>query len=193
MIYLIHLIYFSGDSKGPHYLLPAMRAEIYYKMPTYIDIVRFESESPAGTIRLVRSGEFYRAYNRSAWLFYSCVAEHKVMRKYIKALKDDVYYIGFPEKSLFNNIGERCSIKTDYGFDIELRADEIPQEDGYERWKSTIDTNHASKGDFHSLPLAGADAEREVIRRLKDFNIESKTMVECTVFLAELRGLLSNH
>lgn len=61
----------------------------------------------------------------------------------------------------------------------------MPDEEAYEDWKITIDAEHSSKGDFHSLPLAGADAEREVIRRLRDFSLENKTMIECVVFLSE--------
>ena len=161
-------------------------------MPTYIEVIKFENEAPANTIRLIKSGEFYRAYNHSAWLFQCCIAEHKVMRKFLKALNSDIYYVGFPEKSLFNNIGERKSTKTEYGFDIELSEDEVPNEDAYEDWKMTIETAQSSKGDFNSLPLAGADAEREVIRRLRDFPLESKTMIECAVFVSELRKLLNN-
>ena len=41
----------------------------FLEMPTYIDVIKFEDEAPANTIRLVKSGEFYRAYNHSAWLF----------------------------------------------------------------------------------------------------------------------------
>lgn len=161
-------------------------------MPTYIDSLKFESEAPFGTVRLIKCGEFYRAYNHSAWLFHCCIAEHKVMRKFLKAANEDIYYIGFPEKSLFANIGERKSVKTEMGFDIELQADEIPDEGEYEQWKMSVQTNHSSKGDFFSLPVAGADAEREVLRRLRAFPLESKSMVECAVFLAELRKLLNN-
>lgn len=161
-------------------------------MPTYIDVIKFEEEAPSNTIRLVKSGEFYRAYNHSAWLFQCCITEHKVMRKYVKSLKTDIYYIGFPEKSLFNNIGERKSAKTEYGFDIELNIEEIPDEEAYETWKTTIVTEPSSKGDFNSLPLAGMEAEREVIKRLRNFPLENKTMIECTVFLSELRRLLNN-
>lgn len=161
-------------------------------MPTYVDVIKFENECPRNTIRLVKSGEFYRAYNHSAWLFFRCIAEHKVMRKYIKALGCDIYYVGFPEKSLSNNIGERLSFKTDLGIDIELSGAEIPDEDGYQQWLATINTEPSSKGDFNSLPLIGADAEREVIKLLKEFPIENKTMLECMIFLSKLRKLLNN-
>ena len=161
-------------------------------MPSYIDVVRFEQEAPTNVIRLIKSGEFYRAYNRSAWLFQSCIAEHRVMRKYLKSIKDDIFYIGFPEKSLFNNIGDRQSVKTEYGFDIVLDVNEVPDEDGYQTWRNTVVALHSSKGDYNSLPLSGAEAEREVLRRLREFQLENKTMLECAVFLAELRSLLNN-
>lgn len=160
-------------------------------MPTYAEVVKFEEAAPPKTIRLIKSGEFYRAYNRSAWYFQCCIAEHKVMRKYVKVLGRNIYYIGFPEKSLFNNIGERKSEKTNYGFDIELSEDEIPDDDAYETWKATIVVEDSSKGDFHSMPLSGSEAEREVIKRLRDFPLESKSMVDCAVFLSELRRLLT--
>lgn len=100
-------------------------------MASYSDALKFEAEAPANTVRLIKSGEFYRAYNHSAWLFQCCIAEYRVMRKYIKSLKSDVYYIGFPEKSLFSNIGERRSSKTDMGFDIELHEEEVPDDAGF--------------------------------------------------------------
>ena len=161
-------------------------------MPTYADVIRFEDEAPANTIRLIKSGEFYRAYNHSAWLFHCCIARHKVMRKFVKSIQCEVFYIGFPEKSLPNNIGERKSTRTEYGFDVELASGEIPDEEGYETWKLSVETEHSSKGDFCSMLPTGEDAEKEVARLLREFPIESKTMVECAVFIAELRKLLSN-
>lgn len=162
-------------------------------MATYAEVIKFEDAVPQNTIRLIKSGEFYRAYNHSAWLFQCCIAEHKVMHKYIKSIKREILYVGFPEKSLFNNIGGRNSVKTDYGFDIELFQDEIPDEEGYETWKATIDPLPSSKGDFHSMELSGVEAEREAIRRLREFPLESRSMVDCAVFLADLRKLLNNN
>ncbi|MCD8303846.1 MAG: hypothetical protein LUC86_03325 [Prevotellaceae bacterium] len=43
-------------------------------MPTYTEAIKFEEAAPKGTIRLVRSGEFYRAYDHSAWLLSSIKA-----------------------------------------------------------------------------------------------------------------------
>lgn len=161
-------------------------------MPTYAEAIKFEESAPKNIIRLVKSGEFYRAYNRSAWLFHCCIAEHKVMRKYLKTFGFEIFYIGFPEKSLFNNIGERKSEKTDLGFDIELTAEEIPNDEEYDIWKNNIETQQSSKCDYFSLPLSGIEAEKEVIKRIKEFPLESRSMVECVVFLSDIRKLLVN-
>lgn len=114
------------------------------------------------------------------------------MRKFVKSLKDDIFYIGFPAKSLFNNIGDYKSAKTDYGFDIELPDDIVPDDDAFATWKMTVETQDSSKGDFFSLPLSGIDAEKEVLQRLRNFPLESKSMLDCAVFLSELRQLLNN-
>ena len=161
-------------------------------MPTYQDIVTFENAAPSGVIRLVREGKFLRAYNHSAWLFHSCIAKHKVIRKYVKAIQSEVVYIGFPESNLSSTAGGRQTVKTELGFDITLRPEESPDEAEYELWRTTVEVVQASKDDFHALPLAGADAEREVIRLLRAFPIENSTLTECMVFLASLRRLLNN-
>lgn len=54
-------------------------------MPSIENSLKHEEETPTGKVRLVQSGEFVRAYNRSAWRFYCCTAEYKVTRKFVKA------------------------------------------------------------------------------------------------------------
>lgn len=120
-------------------------------MPSIQEMVRFERTAPPDTIRLVKCGEFYRAYNHSAWLFQTCIIEYKVIRKYVKALSENVFYIGFPEKSLFNNIGDRKSEKTEFGFDIILDNTEIPEESGFQLWMDSVSVEQSSKSDFFSL------------------------------------------
>ena len=51
-------------------------------MPTIQESVVFTSTVPYNVIRMVKRGEFYRAHNRSAWLFQSCIVEYKVLRNY---------------------------------------------------------------------------------------------------------------
>lgn len=53
-------------------------------MPTYADTIRFEESVPPNTIRLVKSGDFYRACDHSAWLFKSCIAELVILSLTVK-------------------------------------------------------------------------------------------------------------
>lgn len=159
-------------------------------MPTFRELVDLENSTATGVIRLVQNGDFYRAINHSAWLFHCCIAKHKVIRKYIKAIDSYVYMVGFPKDSLNKVIGDRTINKTEYGIDIELKNGEIPDEMGYEVWLKTIETEPASTTDYNSLPKAGVEAEREVINRLKACRLEKMTMVDSMIFLVHLRDLL---
>ena len=38
--------------------------------------LKYEAEVAPGKIRLITSGEFVRAYNHSAWLFYCCISNY---------------------------------------------------------------------------------------------------------------------
>lgn len=159
-------------------------------MPTVLSSIQFQDEAPKNVIRLIKSGEFYRAYNRSAWLFNVFINEYKVTRKFLKQMNRQIYYIGFPEKSLFSTIGDYNSTKTELGFDIELQTEMLPSDEDYEAWTQLVQTEPASRSDYNALPLTGAPAEREVLRRLRECPLESMTMVECVRFLAELRNML---
>lgn len=88
--------------------------------------LKYESEVEPGKVRLIASGEFVRAYNHSAWLFYCCISQYKVIRKYSKARQKDVYFLGFPASKMLDLIDGRSCAKTDFGYDITLKPDELP-------------------------------------------------------------------
>lgn len=161
-------------------------------MPTFAESIKLEAEKPANAIRLVLSGTFLRAYNRSAWLFQCCITEYHVMKKYVKSTAQDVYFVGFPIEKLFDIVGGRKTEKTEFGFDVMLSDEEMPSPDAYDAWTQTVKTLPSSKADYYSLPMTGADAEKEVLRRLRDYPFERKTLIDNTLFLSELRQLLDN-
>lgn len=161
-------------------------------MGTIVDAVKLEEGVPPGRIRLITSGSFLRAYNHSAWLFHKCISQFKVTRKHIKSLDREVFFIGFPVDRLLVTIGKREIITSDYGCDVVLSPEEIPKEEEYESWKSTVPVSPTSNADFNSLPLTGLDAEREVIRLIKEYPIERKTPLDYMNFLSDLRNMLNN-
>ncbi len=124
--------------------------------------LKYESEVEPGKVRLVTSGEFVRAYNHSAWLFYCCISKYKVIRKYSKAQQKDVYFLGFPVSKLLELINGRVCEKTDFGYDITLKPEEMPAEDGYETWTKEVLVEAASRADASATPLNGKELESAV-------------------------------
>ena len=59
-------------------------------MASYEQVVKLENEKPDGVIRLVESNGFYRAYNKSAFLFHKVIAQHKVTRKFAKNINQEI-------------------------------------------------------------------------------------------------------
>jgi hypothetical protein len=146
--------------------------------------LKYESEVEVGKIRLISSGEFVRAYNHSAWLFYSCISKYKVIRKYSKTQQKDIYFLGFPASKLLELCNGRVCEKTDFGYDIMLKPDELPKEDGYDVWTKEIPVEAASRADASVIPLAGRELESAVCKMIREFPLETKTPVDTLVFLS---------
>lgn len=152
--------------------------------------LKYEAEVEPGKIRLVTSGEFVRAYNHSAWRFYCCISKYKVIRKYSKSQQKDIYFLGFPASKLLELINGRVCEKTDFGYDITLKPDEVPAEEGYEAWTKEVPVEVASRADASATPLSGKELECAVCKKIREFPLETKTPVETVVFLSEMRRLL---
>ena len=152
--------------------------------------LKHEAEVEPGKIRLITSGEFVRAYNHSAWLFYCCISKYKVIRKYSKARQENIYFLGFPISKLLELTNGRVCEKTDFGYDITLKPEELPAEDGYETWTREVSVEVASRAEASALPLAGRELESAVCKKIREFPLETKTPVEAVVFLSEMRKAL---
>ena len=152
--------------------------------------LKYESGVEQGRIRLITSGEFVRAYNHSAWRFYCCISKYKVIRKYSKVQQKDIYFLGFPTSKLLELVNGRVCEKTDFGYDIVLKPEEIPAEEGYEAWTKEVPVEAASRADASATPLSGKELEGAVCKKIREFPLETKTPVETVVFLSEMRKLL---
>ena len=159
-------------------------------MPSIENSLKYEAEVAPGRIRLVTSGEFARAYNHSAWLFYCCISKYKVIRKFSKQQQKDVYFLGFPSKKLLDLIGGRAYEKKEFGYDIVLKPEELPAEEGYEAWTKEVPAEAASRADADATPLTGRELEGAVCKKIREFPLETKTLVDAVVFLSEMRKAL---
>ena len=156
------------------------------------EIVKSESEAPANVIRLARvQNGFVRAYNKSAWKFYLFIQQYKLKRMYVKSINAETVSLGFREENLHHVVECRQFTSTELGYDLLLKEDEkCGDDDAYEQWFSAIPINDQSSSDFDALPLAGANAEKEAIRRIRTFPLERKTPLNCQLFFAEIKELL---
>ena len=111
---------------------------IYSDMASYEQVIKFENEKPQGVIRLVEANGFYWAYNQSAYYFHQAIAQHKVTRKFVKNINQEIVYVGFPVDKLLERIGERSHKKTELGYDVELSSSELPDAANYDEWRRTL-------------------------------------------------------
>lgn len=160
-------------------------------MASYEQVIKFENEKPLGVIRLVEANGFYRAYNQSAYYFHQAIAQHKVTKKFVKNINQEIVYVGFPVDKLLERIGGRSHKKTELGYDVELAAGELPEETVYDEWRATVPTEPASRGDVNSLPTSGDELYRAVCDRIRVYPMETKSLIECVSFLADLKKALS--
>ena len=159
-------------------------------MPTIEQSLTHEEGASPDKVRLIASGEFLRAYDRSAWKFHCRLSKFKVIRKYSKQRQRDIYFLGFPASKLLELAGGRSCEKTDFGYDVVLKPDEVPAEEGYEAWTKEVPVEAASRADASAIPPVGRELESAVCRKIREFPLEAKTPVEALVFLSGIRGML---
>lgn len=95
-------------------------------MASYEQVIKFEGEKPEGVIRLVEANGFYRAYNQSAYLFHQAIAQHKVTRKFVKNIGQEIVYVGFPVDRLLERIGPiRAFLRDRLRLDLSERKTRI--------------------------------------------------------------------
>ena len=160
-------------------------------MASYEQVLKLENEKPDGVIRLVESSGFYRAYNKSAFLFHKVIAQHKVTRKFAKNINQEIVYVGFPVDRLLERVGGRSHKKTDFGYDVELAAGELPDMEQYDEWRKTVPTEPVSRGDAAALPRGGEELRRAVCERIATWPMETKSLLESVEFLAGLKKALT--
>ncbi len=159
-------------------------------MPSVENSLKYEGEAGPGVVRLVQSGEFVRAYERSAWRFYCCISKYKVIRMYSKRLQREVFFLGFPASKLLELADGRVCTKTDFGWDVALKEGEAPAEEGYEAWTREVPVEAASRAAEAALPPSAREVEAAVCRKIRGWPLETKSPVEALVFLSEMRKLL---
>ncbi len=174
---------------------------------TVKEIIHLESGNQA-TIILLREGIFWKAYEKSAYAFFHQVHPYKPIRKWVQTVKGDLISLGFPMASTDSVLKDR-EILLQQEDRLVLSALPIVQEE-FESWKQSVsmtlpdtgqkklspvsETVVTSQEDLRSaavvVPVSQASTStfyEQLVESIRFFNLESKTPVECMLFLMELK------
>ena len=161
-------------------------------MPSITDKLKAEEHNEC-TVRLWPEGSFYKAYERSAYLFVTHVRHYEVRKRYIQAAGSDVVSVGFPQ-SVLGKLGVTHATATDGAEVIKLSASVDEQQ--YLQWRDRTDAEKPEPAAATAAPVAAGTAaltvaEKAVIAKLRDFNLASATPLQCMMLLSELKSELS--
>lgn len=161
-----------------------------------IEILQMEQNNPDRII-LHKEGTFWKAYERSAFLFYHHVRPFKLKRKYIKVVSADVVSLGFPLSSLQQTLTDCQTESPEEGLMV-IHTTHTVDDAAFTAWKQGIPLQqppgsnaHLANGTNGGCPLPETVPDsRTLTKQILDFQLESKTPMECMLFLATLKQTL---
>lgn len=169
-------------------------------MANIAEILKRE-DSNQKNIFLYSSGIFYHAYNRSAWLSCHLLHDFTVLKHFVKIVNRPVATIGFPKTSLEKwGTGLTAELTTE-GLTIAIADEKLPATDDYDNWFERIPLTEKKQKDDEQpstdKPAKSKNAKlddiyREIGYRVARFPLESKSPLECMLFVARLRQMINN-
>lgn len=155
-------------------------------MATIKEKLLLENEKDYNTIFLHREGLFYVAYEHSAWLFHNFVQKFKTKKTFVKSVGDEVVSLGFPASSLEKFSGICRIVKDDNLVRMQLNECTGSAKDNFVTWKSKQGTDDSKVAESESA----AANDDNIYNMIRNFPVESKTPVDCMLFLIEIKKML---
>ncbi|MDR0746072.1 MAG: hypothetical protein LBF17_06230 [Mediterranea sp.] len=161
---------------------------------TIEDIIKEEIENN-NTVILFREGIFWKAYEKSAYAFCKHVKPFMVKKKYIRTVNDEIVSIGFPMSSTKAILQGRTILQEEER-KMVVSIDQIDHE-SFMEWKKEQTLTAPPANSFsgasysnNSEAFSCSNQEKEIINRIRLFNLENKTPLECMFFLSEIKKQL---
>lgn len=147
------------------------------------DVLKLEQENMQ--IILHKEGLFIRVYERSAYLFVKHIKAYNLTKKFYKNVKQDVVYLGFPHNSI-SKIEDICKEQNlniaEENNQIKITGLKSFTEQDFINWKNNIALWQSSE----TLPKLLLE-DNEIIEKLRNFSVISKTPIDCQQFIVELQ------
>lgn len=157
-----------------------------------IDKVNIDTAKQENEIILFLEGTFWKAYEKSAWLFCHAVKPYAVKKKFVKAAGMDIVSIGFPQTvdlplCQYHDMPDVKVLRVDNA-DVE--------KPDFDKWKEELP--YTDKKDVQPLPEAAQDTENlperdkdYVLRKISTFPVESMTPFDCMLFIMEMKDFIN--
>lgn len=151
-------------------------------MPSIKEKLKFEERNER-TVRLWPEGAFYKAYERSAYLFVSQVRSYEVRRLFVKSIGQDVMSIGFPQ-TVLTSLDMPHEKSADGAVVLQLSTPLDEQQ--FLLWR-----------DAQAAPIPNQTSEikkehADIADRIRRFNLATATPMQCMLFLSELQQILND-
>lgn len=167
-------------------------------MSSVSDILQLESLNRT-LIYLHKEGVFWKAYQRSAYLFLQHYGAYKTSKKYVKVVKQEVVSLGFPDGVFQKLFSESAAVHKIDDKQVYVCCKQIDEEE-YKAWFASVPLKIATVTASESEPKAlkmyaqGVDEvitnEQLIIDELRAFRLESATPMCCMNFVHTLKKLL---
>lgn len=141
-------------------------------------------------VYLYREGGFWKAYERSAYLFYQHVKKYLVQKRYVKTADAYVVYLGFPDSKV-SELTRDFVVTVPQEKQLVVTVDQPIDVAEFETWKALIEMKREEVKAAPSTTETD-EAEKEAILRIRNFMLESANPIECLIFVKELKHLLTN-
>lgn len=154
------------------------------------EILKLEANS-SGQVILLREGIFWRAYERSAYLFTTHVKPYQLTKRYFKNVGCEVAFCGFPNTTLDELLAKVCDkeiFKEDET--IRIAGFEQIENEVFTDWKNGIQTVVKQSETEHYVCDNGYNSKEVVLQSLRNFRVASSTPIECQQFLIEMQKQL---
>ena len=143
-------------------------------------------DAQSTTIHLYKEGIFWKAYEYSAYRFVFGILKCKPKKQRFKETSTEMIHIGFPLTSLDTHQDSFRLISKDENTCTIEPVDFLPQMT-FEELKNSIETTVSNnKGANLMLPKGTSPTDEYIINKVRSFNIESKTPMDCMMFLGRV-------
>jgi hypothetical protein len=170
-------------------------------MATIKQILEIE-DSNINHIHLFKEGLFLKAYQHSAYLFYTTVKPFKPVLKYFKVAQRNLVLLGFPSSRLPDLFPQTNVKQVEEGYyRIEMTPDSgVFDVEKYNEWFLSIEEQQKNDAEALLIKHSQQDvsivnkelSDSTLIEKILSFPLERSTPLDSMLFLSELQSNLRN-